>query len=498
MADRKLIAVLFIIACSAFLALSYNREPTVASDPVIAPMNQQPVPTRPVSTGTLPDGTFLRNGWWDYGSCNGEDQEMCENENHGKTIGCVKPEPKCQSGYAVAVATTEGDRQCVIQWWRWECQPKTFTPWPAEWEPERIATWKQELVVSQQNQANELMVNGKKTLPPNPCKFDPTILPMDTTVVALGVYEGKGDTSLPNWGDGNRFSSVRVLPGEDHIDALVLVLSAYEPVEWKIDPSIRNIRAIILTGYSEQRISGLDKDIPVIMRRDSEDASAVSLTSIPENKRRKHFMPPELVQMVGKMNNNISQPACMAASRQFAYELGVGLAQLNEYVQTTIGRPIDRFAGAYSTEALAIPATDLEAPKVATLPIVYEQPAPLSDAEIVPPGRAGLELLTKKQLIRPATAEDVIRWMQGVDATLPSHKYNPNAAVPDIHMPRDNTYVIQGATTLPDALDSTVFILPSGVPMPSFGNGNYRIYQEKSYKMLHVTLEATNPIPRPF
>lgn len=67
----------------------------------------------------IPSGGFARYGWWDHGSCNGEDQWMCNSSIVG--TGCIKDYPACLSGQAKAVEAYKGTGQCVIRWWIWVC-----------------------------------------------------------------------------------------------------------------------------------------------------------------------------------------------------------------------------------------------------------------------------------------------------------------------------------------------------------------------------------------
>lgn len=67
-------------------------------------------------------GEFARFGAWDYGSCHGNDDWMCDETGANKTTGCERAFHACASGIAVAKKMYEGDGQCVIQWWEWVCK----------------------------------------------------------------------------------------------------------------------------------------------------------------------------------------------------------------------------------------------------------------------------------------------------------------------------------------------------------------------------------------
>ncbi|WP_158617814.1 hypothetical protein, partial [Corallococcus sp. CA049B] len=52
----------------------------------------------------LGEGQLACYGVWDYGNAFGNDMDMCDDENHGPTTGCVVSTPACASSRATAVA----------------------------------------------------------------------------------------------------------------------------------------------------------------------------------------------------------------------------------------------------------------------------------------------------------------------------------------------------------------------------------------------------------
>lgn len=66
-------------------------------------------------------GEFAVFGSWDNGDCYNNDQYTCGGITSRGT-GCVMDFPACASGKAVATESYEGDRQCVIRWWKWGCR----------------------------------------------------------------------------------------------------------------------------------------------------------------------------------------------------------------------------------------------------------------------------------------------------------------------------------------------------------------------------------------
>ena len=66
-------------------------------------------------------GEFARFGWWDNGSCKGDDQWACDGIS-AYGIGGEAPFSACASGKAVATESYSGDGKCIITWWKWVCK----------------------------------------------------------------------------------------------------------------------------------------------------------------------------------------------------------------------------------------------------------------------------------------------------------------------------------------------------------------------------------------
>jgi hypothetical protein len=82
-------------------------------------------------------------------------------------------------------------------------------------------------------------------------------------VHAVGVYEGTllggAERGLPMHPTGN----VTVKVNRPATRPVVLVLTSYEPVEWKIEAPKGAVVRVITSGYYNQQVVGLDKDVPV-------------------------------------------------------------------------------------------------------------------------------------------------------------------------------------------------------------------------------------------
>lgn len=99
----------------------------------------------------------------------------------------------------------------------------------------------------------------------------------DTEVHAIGVYEAENPNKIVWWQKCGQLSDIechRKYAGqhdEETIEVnvnyskkpIVLVLSAYEPINWKINILQGRIESVILTGYYGQRITGINSNISV-------------------------------------------------------------------------------------------------------------------------------------------------------------------------------------------------------------------------------------------
>lgn len=89
-------------------------------------------------------------------------------------------------------------------------------------------------------------------------------------VASMYAYEGKAAPSEKKWTKRSRkkHGAVQLEAPADgfprNLD-VILVLNSYEPVEWKISPTLaKKTGAVLLAGYHEPRISGLPDSVPVI------------------------------------------------------------------------------------------------------------------------------------------------------------------------------------------------------------------------------------------
>jgi hypothetical protein len=118
------------------------------------------------------------------------------------------------------------------------------------------------LGVSQNSPLNNDVTKNAKTSDSTPL---PTNIPTNSEVAAIGVYQGSRSTHLEQTQSNSLHS-----PGEVTISVvnnskpLVLVLSSYESVQWRIkNPENRKIAAILLSGYYPSKVIGVSSDVKV-------------------------------------------------------------------------------------------------------------------------------------------------------------------------------------------------------------------------------------------
>ncbi len=89
----------------------------------------------------------------------------------------------------------------------------------------------------------------------------PRSVTRDTTVVALGMYGGRGaPTPFSIGGAGYALHTVKVTGrGQGKI---VLVVAAYEPTVWDLSAVRGRVRAVVASGFYSQGITGLDTATP--------------------------------------------------------------------------------------------------------------------------------------------------------------------------------------------------------------------------------------------
>lgn len=99
-------------------------------------------------------------------------------------------------------------------------------------------------------------------VPPPEGQCLPTTLFRGARVVALSVYSAQG-TGMPFRLAGSNYPVRALTVTGRGKDPIVLVVSAYQPVLWKLDGVRDRVRAVVASGYYPQALSGLATETPV-------------------------------------------------------------------------------------------------------------------------------------------------------------------------------------------------------------------------------------------
>ncbi|MDH4259983.1 MAG: hypothetical protein OEW16_06710 [Gammaproteobacteria bacterium] len=224
------------------------------------------------------------------------------------------------------------------------------------------------------------------------------------------------------------------LPGK----AIVLVLSAYDPVVWNVawTPDTRIVGAVV-SGYHGQAILGISKSIPLYMR--------TNLDSWHDKKNGTH-------------------PGCPYF---YTYSEDSNNPTAAESIRRITGRSVTRFIQApRSGVALVGEAMPSSLSGLVSSPDFRIEDFVLTrKASEVPAGRRGLDELIKRGFLRQASPKDMQSFeksgVAGILRGLPA-------------------YVVLKPVTMPDGLygaNSVTILVPEGVPIPSGPRGHNRFFQ---------------------
>lgn len=232
----------------------------------------------------LSNGALACYGLWDYGDEFGNDTATCGGldpilENRLPT-GCVIPAKQCSTGRAIATdyfrigevssqkitelaknlnATEVAVQEQLVSVWEYKCTSKPLTDLHSEIDVNSI----------------------QKNYGPKEAAWE--FVDSTADIVVVGVYEG---SAIDN--------SVVVDVSSINQDTL-LVLSAYEPVNWKLTgANLQQVKGIFITGYENQRINGIPDGVDVISaiyeKRDEGDHFIVYTKDDPEFYRLQDYL----------------------------------------------------------------------------------------------------------------------------------------------------------------------------------------------------------------
>ena len=251
-------------------------------------------------------------------------------------------------------------------------------------------------------------------------------LPDDFTVYAVGPYRGAASVNVQLDDSGHDVTQVEVVVNKPN-QPVVLVLTAYDPVVWRVGRTKdTQIVGILVSGHHGQALIGVDKH------------TAHAISSQKEKGDFPYFY-------------------ATGASRR--------LLAMNDTVKQLVGREIDHFYNKPTNGVFYI--GDQPADKDA---VVYSQDLKI-EGYVKPDrplaGRNALDYLVQEKKLRLATKADIELWVE--KASEKYKRFNPELRV-KTYMRVGRTYVILDKLTLPNGLfgaHSRAFIIPYGAPFPT-------------------------------
>ena len=251
-------------------------------------------------------------------------------------------------------------------------------------------------------------------------------LPEEFAVYAVGTYRGTASVNVQLDDSGHAVTQVDVVVDNPE-QPVVLVLTAYDPVVWRVGRTKdTKIAGILVSGYHGQALIGVDKKTPY------------AISSYEEKGSFQYFY-------------------ASRASRR--------LLEMNDAVKQLVGREIEHFFNKPTDGVFYIgdPPANQEA-------VVYSDDLKLEgyvkkDRTVV--GEEALDELVQAKKLRLATTADIAAW---VDKASEKYKrFNQDLRV-STRMRVGRSYVVLDKLTLPGGLfgaHSRAFIVPDDVPFPA-------------------------------
>jgi hypothetical protein len=270
-------------------------------------------------------------------------------------------------------------------------------------------------------------------------------LPSDIWVKPIVVYEGKlVATTRIATPDHDYTSRIDVTVANTGLP-VVLLLSSYRPVQWRIGQTSRaKLAGVVVVGFKRAEVVGLPNAVPVLM---------AGLTDTPNCGVGGVFYiggP----QWEGLDEPDHSQPVAEALAQRLFHASALSVAYEYDGSLIVVGDKSDVLGDVrpfYSNDRGD----------------VFKRPS-----DLLLPGELGLEQLRTTGAVRRATIPEVDAWNAAEKAGLGRANFgHPN-----------RPYVLLRETELPDGLDAVDFLLPESVPMPHGWHSGSRVCVQKLWK----------------
>ncbi len=255
-------------------------------------------------------------------------------------------------------------------------------------------------------------------------------------VFAAGAYGGR-DLGFQIDQSGSEAGRIDVAVNQPGGVPVILMLGSYDPTIWHVGWSRgTRIAAVLVGGYHRQVVTGLPKDVPV-------------LVSTYDNK----------------------------GPCGYFYVSAERARTLNPIARRAFGRPVDMVYLAQQGRVVVGDALGSAAGLITDAGGQSDESFRIADARLA--GEAGLAYAVSQGWLREASQADASAWLAARNA-------KPAADVPPIaggrpagNISLHNGYVVLKAFTLPEGLygaHSGTFFVPKGVPRPRGGLGHSTLY----------------------
>jgi hypothetical protein len=259
-------------------------------------------------------------------------------------------------------------------------------------------------------------------------------LPEAAEVHLVGLYKGQKELDVQLGASGHTTTEIEVVV--DRTPApVILVLSAYDPVVWKVGTARgSSLAGVLVSGYHTQALIGIPRATPhrILASEQSQGCEAVH-----------------------------------AHSAQNA-------AQAERRVMALVGRGIDRYYGGSSASVVYVGSDS----PVNPVDVAYSSDLTLDDYPVIrgdiPAGDRGIDALQRQGKLRLATAADVARWT--------GDRAQQSKLASGLGL--GSVYVVLDEITLPPGLFGAHrrdFIIPSGVPKPNGPKAHCTFYYLKDH-----------------
>jgi hypothetical protein len=260
-------------------------------------------------------------------------------------------------------------------------------------------------------------------------------LPEDVKIHVVGRYKGEKELDVQLGDSGHTVTEIEVVV--DRTDyPVALVLSAYDPVVWRVGTTPRSkLVAVLVSGYHTQALLGIKKTLPhkVISGEQSLGCDAFHASGIED------------------------------------------AATIERDILSMTGHGIHKFHGASPNDFFRIGGD----PHLVPSSVSFFSDLTLDDYNVykgeIPAGPRGVDELERLGKIRAATRQDIDAWMNG------AREHNPDMLA---RIYPGTAYVVLESITLPPGLfggHARLFIIPEDVPKPDGPKGHCQFYYMKDF-----------------